>query len=106
MAGRQGGGRLHGPSTLREGPPQQNEYCEEARLQEAHRVHNAPKDTCERQRGHTGVCAPNAPSDTRALRRSGFEKQVHHHSERNTAIVCVPSASVVVSVTSACPAGN
>ena len=35
-----------------------------------------------------------------------FQKQVQHHSERNTAILRLPSASVVVSVTSACPGGN
>ena len=45
-------GDIHGASTLREGPSRQNERCEEARLQEAHRVHNAPEDTYERRRGH------------------------------------------------------
>ena len=43
-------------------------------LKEAHRVHNAPEDTYERRRGSHGVCAPNAPSDTHAPRRSGFFK--------------------------------
>ena len=37
-------GKAVGEFTLREGPPRQNECCEEARLQEAHRVHNAPED--------------------------------------------------------------
>ena len=46
VCGRQGRGRVHGPSTLREGPSRQNECCEEARLQES-----AP---CSRRaRGHT-----------------------------------------------------
>ena len=40
---------------------------EEARFQEAHRVHNAPEDTHERLRGPHAVCASNAPSGTRAL---------------------------------------
>ena len=51
-AGRQDGGRLHGPSTLREGPPRQNECCEVARLQEAHRVTTRQRDTYEWRRGH------------------------------------------------------
>ena len=72
---------------------------------EAHRVHNALEDTYEAAAGPCGVCAPNAPSDTHALRRSCLN-QVHHHSERNTTILRVPSAGVVVSVTSACPVGN
>ena len=37
------------------------------------------------------------------LREVAVSKQVHHHSERNTAILRVPPACVVVSVTSACP---
>ena len=46
-----GGGRLHGPWTLRE----------EERLQEAHRVHNAPEDTYERRRSHTGYARRMRP---------------------------------------------
>ena len=46
--------RIHGPSTLREGRPRQNDRCEEARLEEAYRVHDAPEDTQKRQQGYTG----------------------------------------------------
>ena len=40
------------------------------------------------------------------LRDVAVSKQVHHHSGRNTAILFVPSVTVVVSVASACPCGN
>ena len=59
----------------------------------------------ERRRGHVAYARRMRPVIP-VLRDVAVSKQVHHHSERNTAILRVPSASVVVSVTSACPGGN
>ena len=85
----QGGGRVHGPSTLREGLPRQNECCEEARLQEAYCVHDAPEDTNERWRGYMEVCAPNVTSDARVPKRSGLNTNASPQSENHCWSACM-----------------